>query len=267
MSHHGAVRARQRKTRRVARPPSIGVNRKLQVQCSRATPRRRHESGKCVQDSRSRWSASATSRTTNPHSVSGAPSGTKSPTLSAWRSSRIRSALGRLAGKSRASTQRGVYQPPRCQPTWTSHGQTCSGGACSVAACVATTCGSRTSPSPGMASRRSAALEPAVRPSHCIAARHAAIEASTTTVHARREDMSRVCAPTLPIGGPMVLPDASTTPTCTRWRMDPCRSQCPTRRRCPLVIRRDRVRWDSAFPTTAAGHQERTDRRRTRGDR
>ena len=44
----------------------------------------------------------------------------------------IRSALGRLSGKSRTSTQRGVYQPPRCQPTCTSHGQTCSAGAVKV---------------------------------------------------------------------------------------------------------------------------------------
>ena len=45
-----------------------------------------------------------------------------------------RSALGQLAGNSSRSTQRGVYQPPRCQPTWVSHGQTRSGGAPTVIA-------------------------------------------------------------------------------------------------------------------------------------
>jgi hypothetical protein len=40
--------------------------------------------------------------------------------------------LARFAGNSNLSTQRAVYQPPRCQPIWTSHGHTIAGGASMV---------------------------------------------------------------------------------------------------------------------------------------
>ena len=104
--------------------------------------------------------ASATSTTNS--AVPGGPSGMRSPGCrSRTRAGSRRSALGQLSGKSSRSTHRGVYQPPRCQPTWVSHGQTCSGGASRVAAWLVTSDGSAIRSSPG--SGAGALLVPSTR--------------------------------------------------------------------------------------------------------
>src|SRR5664279_4710976 len=65
--------------------------------------------------------------------VPGGPSGITSPTRRSRTRSAVRTpALGQLAGNSSRSTQRSVYQPPRCQPIWVSHGQTSAGSASMV---------------------------------------------------------------------------------------------------------------------------------------
>ena len=65
----------------------------------------------------------------------------KSPTWMSCNSGMIRLALGQLRGNSSLSTQRAVYQPARCQPICTSHGQTRSAGTSMVRAWLVTTCG------------------------------------------------------------------------------------------------------------------------------
>ena len=93
--------------------------------------------------------------------------------------------LGQLAGNSSRSTQRAVYQPPRCQPICTSHGHTRAGGAGMATAWLVTTVGRSTSSSPGSGRRRSARVDPAVRPSHCPTAA-APTTAATIPSPARR---------------------------------------------------------------------------------
>ena len=107
-------------------------------------------------------------------------------------------ALGRLAGNSSRSTQRAVYQPPRCQPICTSHGHTRSGGAGMVTAWLVTTVGWSTSSSPGSIARRSARVDPAVRPSHSPAAT-TPTDAATAVAHPHRDRQLASRSSSLPI--------------------------------------------------------------------
>lgn len=102
-----------------------------------------------------------------------------SPTAMCWRSSNRCHALGWFSGNSSLSTHRGVYHPPRCQPTWTSHGHTACGGAAMVRAWVATVCGHLTRSSPGSACLRSARVEPYVVPRRCRTIAPVTAEAAT----------------------------------------------------------------------------------------
>jgi hypothetical protein len=165
-SGQGAACRRQRKTRRVCRPPSTAASAKAHVQSALAQPRTRQRRGRCVCERSTRHRPGSRISTTKPHSVSGGPSGTKSPTRRCCSSSTIWVALASLAGKSMRSTQRAVYQPARCQPICTSQGQTSSGGTRIVAACVTLIWGAVTSWSPGSEQRRSAGVAPRVSLSH-----------------------------------------------------------------------------------------------------
>ena len=152
------------------RPPGAASRAKVHTQSREAEWVLSHPGGRWLRERRtSTCGASATSTTNS--AVPGGPSGIRSPgARSRTSSGSRRSALGQLPGKRRRSTHRGVYQPPRCQPTWVSHGHTCSGGAPRVAAWLVTSDGSSISASPGRARARSAGVEPDVSPSRCITA-------------------------------------------------------------------------------------------------
>ena len=143
---------------------------KVQDQSTAAPSRVRQLPGRWVVEYNTSSLGGSTRSTTN-QAVPGGPSGMRSPTWSGRCSSGTSwVALGQLPGNSSRSTKRGVYQPPRCQPIWTSHGHTWSGGTGMVAAWLVTTVGWSMSSSPGSGWRRSAWVDPAVRPSHWLAA-------------------------------------------------------------------------------------------------
>jgi hypothetical protein len=105
------------------------------------------------------------SRTTK-YAVAGGPSGIVSPGCrSRVKAGSRPSKLGQLPGNSRRSTHPGVYQPPRCQPIWVSHGQTTVGGTSIVVAWLVVMEGFAMISSPGIVPVRSPWVEPARRPS------------------------------------------------------------------------------------------------------
>lgn len=109
-THHGPVRARQRKRNRVAVRSSSGSRMKAHVQLIHAPPARQLN-GRWEVDRRTRCAGAYSRWTTKPHSVLGGPSGMKSPTSRLCHSGTMRSTLARLAGNSSRSTQRAVYHP------------------------------------------------------------------------------------------------------------------------------------------------------------
>ena len=156
--HQGEVTHLDRKWNRVRWPPSRGRSTKTQDQSRDTLPLQLM--GKWLVERSAIARPGSRRSTMSPHSVSGAPSGMKSPTWMFCSSGMIRFALGQFSGNSSWSTQRAVYQPARCQPICTSHGQTLSGGASMSMAWLVTTCGLGTMSSPGRSSARSAGTEP-----------------------------------------------------------------------------------------------------------
>lgn len=167
-SQNGAARPRTRRCRRVA-PRGRLVSRNVHVQSTLAPSLRQRWGTWVVECRTSTWGACTASTTYR--AVPGGPSGTVSPATSSRVSlGSSTSELGRFAGKNTTSTQRGVYQPPRCHPICVSHGQTASGCEAIVMAWLVTAFGCITTLSPGNSVRRSARVEPAVRPRTCRAA-------------------------------------------------------------------------------------------------
>src|SRR5665647_2287120 len=147
-SHHGPRLTRERKMNRVRpAPTSRSVN--AHVQSIQVSNRSANCGGRCSLECRTRCRFGSRMSTVNPHPVSGAPSGTQSPTERCCSSGTMRLVLGGFAGNRRRSTQRAVYHWPRCQPSCTSHGQMSSGGVSMVMAWVVTIIGCWMSSSPG----------------------------------------------------------------------------------------------------------------------
>ena len=133
VNHHGAVIHRERNRKRVRRPPSIGVRAKAHDQSNVAcafSPAGRQ------MGSRMQCQGALRLEALNDQAALGfrRSVGDEVAETDLLQSGMIRFALGQFAGNSSLSTQRAVYQPARCQPICTSHGQTASGGASMVMA-------------------------------------------------------------------------------------------------------------------------------------
>ena len=159
LTHLGPARIRLRKMKRV-HPPPTSRRTNAQVQSIHAPKRSSHCGGRCRFEWRTRAHSGTSWATSNSQLASGGPSGIGSPTASPWNSGSSRSALGPLAGNRSRSTHLEVYQPPRCQPIYTSQGQTRSGGALMVTECVVRTIGFTTISSPARGSLRSLEVAP-----------------------------------------------------------------------------------------------------------